>query len=72
VAIEAMEVPRVGGGGTLGVTASLGVASVPENARDGSDLIAVADEALYRAKRAGKNRVERAPAGRAEPSTPPR
>ncbi|HEV7846831.1 MAG TPA: diguanylate cyclase [Thermoleophilaceae bacterium] len=71
-AIEALEVPRVGGGGSLSVTASLGVASVPENAQDGSDLIASADEALYRAKRAGKNRVERAPAGQAEPSTRPR
>ncbi|MEA2407863.1 MAG: hypothetical protein QOE69_1982 [Thermoleophilaceae bacterium] len=70
--IEALEVPRVGGGGSLSVTASLGVASVPENAQDGSELIAVADEALYRAKRAGKNRVERAPAGQPEPSTRPR
>jgi diguanylate cyclase (GGDEF)-like protein len=59
-AIERMQVPRVGGRGTLGVTASFGVASLPESATDRDGLIAAADAALYRAKRAGKNRVERA------------
>jgi diguanylate cyclase (GGDEF)-like protein len=38
------------------VTASLGVAAFPE-AGDGAQLVEAADEALYRAKRAGKNRV---------------
>ena len=71
-AVQALEVPRIGGRGTLSVTASFGVASVPESARDRGGLIAAADAALYRAKRAGKNRVERAPAAVAEPSSRPR
>jgi diguanylate cyclase (GGDEF)-like protein len=70
--IEALQVPRTGAGGHLSVTASLGVASVPESATDGSDLIAAADEALYRAKRGGKNRVERALADVAESFSRPR
>jgi diguanylate cyclase (GGDEF)-like protein len=36
---------------------SIGVASVPENATDAATLFQRADEALYRAKQAGKNRV---------------
>jgi diguanylate cyclase (GGDEF)-like protein len=72
VAIEALEVPRVGGRGTVSVTASFGVASLPESAVDRGELIAAADAALYRAKRAGKNRVERAVAPVAETSSRPR
>jgi diguanylate cyclase (GGDEF)-like protein len=68
-AIEALQVPRTGGAGSLRVTASFGVASVPDHAQEGSDLIAAADEALYRAKRGGKNRVERALSDVAEPSS---
>jgi diguanylate cyclase (GGDEF)-like protein len=71
-AVEALQVPRVGGGGSLGVTASFGVASVPDTAEDGDSLIAAADAALYRAKRTGKNRVERALALVPEPSSRPR
>jgi diguanylate cyclase (GGDEF)-like protein len=59
-AVERLRVPRVGGRGTLRVTASFGVASVPESAADREELVAAADAALYRAKRGGKNRVERA------------
>ena len=40
-----------------GVTISLGVASYPEHAQRGEDLIKRADEALYRAKRGGRNRT---------------
>ncbi len=70
--IEALQVPRVGGGGWLGVTASFGVASVPDSAGDRAGLIAAADAALYRAKRGGKNRVERALGHVPEPSSRPR
>jgi diguanylate cyclase (GGDEF)-like protein len=68
-AIESLHVPRVDGSGTIEVTASFGVASVPENAFDRNDLIAAADAALYAAKAAGKNRVERAAMPVAEPSS---
>ncbi len=38
-------------------TISIGVAAYPEDVDDPRELFAVADEALYRAKRAGRNRV---------------
>jgi diguanylate cyclase (GGDEF)-like protein len=41
-----------------GVTASLGVASMPEDAPEGAALLRQADRALYRAKELGRNRVE--------------
>jgi diguanylate cyclase (GGDEF)-like protein len=59
-AVERLRIPRVGDAGYLQVTASFGVAAVPENALDEEELVAAADAALYRAKRGGKNRVERA------------
>ena len=49
-----------GGVGLAGVTASLGVASIPDDAADAKALIAAADQALYRAKAAGRNCVVRA------------
>jgi diguanylate cyclase (GGDEF)-like protein len=58
-AIEALRINRLDGEGTLKVTASFGVASLPTCATEKDGLIAEADAALYRAKRAGKNRVER-------------
>ena len=58
-AIEALRINRLDGDGTLEVTASFGVASLPTCAADKDGLIAEADAALYRAKRAGKNRTER-------------
>jgi diguanylate cyclase (GGDEF)-like protein len=61
-AIEQLEVRRLDGQGVLKLTASFGVAAVPGSATDKRHLIAVADEALYRAKHGGKNRVERAEA----------
>ncbi|MEX2196115.1 MAG: diguanylate cyclase [Thermoleophilaceae bacterium] len=64
-AIEALEIPRVDGKGVLRVTASCGVAALPGSAPAKDSLIAAADAALYRAKRAGKNRVERADAAAA-------
>jgi diguanylate cyclase (GGDEF)-like protein len=64
-AIERTQVAGVGGGPALFVTASFGVASVPESASDRDTLIAAADSALYQAKRAGKNRVVQAESVRA-------
>jgi diguanylate cyclase (GGDEF)-like protein len=63
--IAELEIPRADGRGTLPVTASFGVAALPESAAARRSLIGAADAALYRAKRAGKNRTERA-----EPSPP--
>ena len=59
-AVELLEIPRVDGDGSLRLQASFGVASLPESALARDGLIAAADAALYRAKRAGRNRVERA------------
>src|SRR5829696_4392844 len=59
-AVDRLEVPRVDGDGMLHLQASFGVAALPESAVDRGGLIAAADAALYRAKRAGRNRVERA------------
>lgn len=58
-AIARLRVPRLRGGKDLRVTASLGVASVPECASDGDSLLDAAHKALLRAKRAGKNRRDR-------------
>jgi diguanylate cyclase (GGDEF)-like protein len=58
--IEALDLPLLDGMGSLGVTASFGVATLPGSADDMRGLFAAADDALYRAKRAGKNRTERA------------
>jgi diguanylate cyclase (GGDEF)-like protein len=42
------------------ITLSIGVASFPEDADDAESIIAVADEALYQAKREGRDRTVRA------------
>jgi diguanylate cyclase (GGDEF)-like protein len=60
--IEELALPLLDGEGTLAVTASFGVATLPGSADDMRELVAAADEALYRAKRAGKNRTVRAEA----------
>jgi diguanylate cyclase (GGDEF)-like protein len=54
-AVEALRVPRKDDQGVLRITASLGVASTTDGAKDA--LIADADAALYQAKRSGKNRT---------------
>ncbi len=58
--IETLETDAVDGGPPVRVTASFGVASLPECARDEQSLVATADAALLEAKRAGKNRTVRA------------
>jgi diguanylate cyclase (GGDEF)-like protein len=59
-AVADLTIKRLDGHGSLQVTASFGVAALPGSAMDKESLIAAADAALYRAKRGGKNRVERA------------
>jgi diguanylate cyclase (GGDEF)-like protein len=59
--IERLQIPLLDGDGTLRVTASFGVASLPDSAKIDKDaLVAAADAALYRAKRSGKNRTVKA------------
>lgn len=43
--------------GALGVTVSIGVAVYPDDATDATTLRRLSDEAMYRAKRAGRNRA---------------
>jgi diguanylate cyclase (GGDEF)-like protein len=56
-ALGAMRVP----GEERKVTASLGVAVLPDDAGDSAQLLRHADRALYAAKQAGRNRVETTP-----------
>lgn len=59
--IEGLRIPHPDGPAPF-VTASFGVAAfVPEKAGDPARVVALADEALYRAKGGGRNRVEAAP-----------
>ena len=51
--VDGLEVPGV----IAHITASLGVATLPDHALDGPSLIRAADRALYRAKAAGRNCV---------------
>ena len=43
---------------TLSITSSFGVASFPDDATSGQQLVRQADQRLYRAKEAGRNRVQ--------------
>ena len=58
--VEALHLPLMVADGEIRVTASLGVAALPESADDQDGLVAAADAAMYDAKRAGKNRAMRA------------
>jgi two-component system, cell cycle response regulator len=51
-------------GGAMGVTISVGVATIPDSAEDLESLVDGADRALLRAKRSGKNQIRTAPASR--------
>ncbi|MDQ3571549.1 MAG: diguanylate cyclase [Actinomycetota bacterium] len=57
VRLESERIPNRAGGEPLRVTASFGTATMPGSADDVRDLFVAADQALYRAKRSGKNRV---------------
>jgi len=54
--VEELEVNSVQGQ-KLRITASFGLACFPDDAQDKSTLIQLADEALYRAKESGRNRI---------------
>jgi diguanylate cyclase (GGDEF)-like protein len=54
-AVEALELPHPAGGI---VTVSAGVASLADNDCKPDELFELADQALYRAKDGGRNRVE--------------
>ena len=79
VAIEQHEFPAVrkGSSGELKthrLTISIGVAAFPDDSRDPIELIELADSALYRAKRTGRNRIcayHHTPAAK-EKALPPR
>jgi diguanylate cyclase (GGDEF)-like protein len=53
--------PLISSGRALRITASLGVAACPESTSTAGDVLRLADEALYRAKASGRNRVSLAP-----------
>jgi diguanylate cyclase (GGDEF)-like protein len=55
--IEKAEIEKDAGGGAAKVTASLGISTFPLHGRIPEVLIQHADEALYRAKAEGRNRV---------------
>jgi diguanylate cyclase (GGDEF)-like protein len=60
--LEQEGIMAVDGGDPLRVTASFGTATLPDAAGNIRELFEAADEALYEAKRQGKNRVVTAPA----------
>jgi len=55
--IEAHEFPSPSGVGVLHFTVSIGLSAYPVDAQDKEKLIALADQAMYRAKAEGKNRT---------------
>ncbi len=56
--VAAFASPMLVGGAALRLSASVGVATTSETSDDATTLVARADEAMYAAKRSGKNRVE--------------
>jgi two-component system cell cycle response regulator len=47
--------------GVLNISASFGVAELGQPARNATELIRLADDALYQSKRGGRNRVTLVP-----------
>ena len=60
--VESLTVPIHGGTETLSVTASIGVALCPGHGAALDDVLHAADDAMYEAKRSGRNAVRLAPA----------
>jgi diguanylate cyclase (GGDEF)-like protein len=63
LAVEQMVI-ELGPGRYARITASFGVASTEQHVNDPKALVSLADAALYRAKEAGRNRIELAPMGK--------
>jgi diguanylate cyclase (GGDEF)-like protein len=63
LAVEQMVI-ELGPGRYARITASFGVVSTEQHVTDQKALVSLADAALYRAKEAGRNRVELAPMGK--------
>lgn len=53
---------------SVSITISIGVASIPEDAASREELFFLADQALYSAKRAGRNKVVGAAARKIKPA----
>ncbi|MCP9760533.1 sensor domain-containing diguanylate cyclase [Aquitalea sp. S1-19] len=58
--IEQLQVISADGKHTIRFTISIGVSAYPQHGKDNDTLLRAADDALYRAKEAGRNRVQRA------------
>jgi len=69
--VEADRFTPEGGNAETGVTVSIGYAIYPEHARTPETLIEAADQALYRSKEAGRNRVTAAGQTSEPPPEPP-
>ena len=70
IAVAAIAIPKV----ERPITASLGIAILPDHAGDGTSLLRHADQALYTAKKNGRNRIEtftREPTAPDPSSSPP-
>jgi len=61
IAESPFAVGAVDAGDTVHVTASIGVTEFSADYESFDDMLKAVDEAMYRAKRAGRNRVERSP-----------